>query len=87
MDADVMITIAFVLEVFLFGLVAAVVVARGVRKANRVAAAENERDRGEAPAEAIGPPRPPASANEPNGGDASRLVSGRAGRLLGDVHR
>jgi hypothetical protein len=86
MDADVMITIVFFLEVFLFGLVATVAVAGGVRKANREATAETDTDRRKAPAEAIAP-TPPASADEPNAGDASRLVSGRARRVLGGVHR
>ena len=86
MDADVMITIAFCLEVFLFGLVAAVAVAGGVRKANRAAMAENDPGRTKAPADAIAPTLP-ASADESNAGDASRLVSGRARCLLGGVRR
>ena len=77
MDADVMITIAFCLEVVLFGLVATVAAAGGVRKANREAAAEDDRDRGKAAARAI----------EPNGGDASRLVIGCARRALGGLDR
>ena len=40
MDADVVITIAFTLEVFLFALVAGVVIARGAHKATREAADE-----------------------------------------------
>jgi hypothetical protein len=42
MDADVMITIVFFLEVFLFGLVATVAVAGVVRKANREATAAHQ---------------------------------------------
>jgi hypothetical protein len=68
MDADVMITTVFFLEVFVAALVAAVAVAGGVRKANTEAAAENQRDGGQVRADAIFP-RPPASANSPNDGD------------------
>jgi uncharacterized protein YneF (UPF0154 family) len=45
MDADVMITIVFVLEVFLFGLAGGVFVAHEARKARLEGAAERERER------------------------------------------
>jgi hypothetical protein len=45
MDADVVITIVFVLEVVLFSAVATAFVTHGVRKARREAAIEDERDR------------------------------------------
>ena len=45
MDADVVITIIFVLEVVLFSAVATAFMAYGVRKARREAAVEDERDR------------------------------------------
>jgi hypothetical protein len=83
MDADVMITIAFCLEVFLFALVAGVVIARRAHKAKQEAAGE----RGTEPREpeAIAPPRPPASANELTAADASELVGGRARHALRGV--
>jgi hypothetical protein len=85
MDADVMITIAFTLEVFLFALVAAVVIARRAHKATREAAA-GERGTEPREPEAIAPPRPPtAAANESTAADASELVGGRAQRVLPGV--
>jgi hypothetical protein len=62
MDADVVITIAFCLEVFLFGLATALFVAREARKARAEAAAEKGRDRPES-AEMRSRPRRPARAN------------------------
>jgi hypothetical protein len=84
MDADVMITIAFTLEVFLFAFVAGVVVAHRAHKATREAAGE----RGTEPREpeAIASPRPPATANELTAADASELVGGRAPGALPGVH-
>jgi hypothetical protein len=83
MDADVMITIAFTLEVFLFALVAGAVFVRRAHKATREAAGE----RGTEPrgAEAIAPPRPSVTANELTAADASELVGGRALRALPGV--
>jgi hypothetical protein len=77
MDADVMITIAFTLEVFLFALVAGVVIVRRAHKATR----EAPRDRGTEPREpkTIGP-KPPATANERTAADASELMGGPAPR-------
>jgi hypothetical protein len=86
MDADVMITTVFFLEVFLAGLAATVAVARGVRKATRQAAAEDDRDRGTAPAEAM-VPSSAASRTSRNGADTSQLVNRRARRELEGVHR
>lgn len=58
MDADVMITVALCLEVFLFALAAGVFTARGAR----AEAPENGRVHVE-PAEMDTRPRPPASVN------------------------
>jgi hypothetical protein len=84
MDPDVMITIVFCVEVFLFALVPGVVIARRAHKAKRGAA-----ERGSEPREpkATGLPRPSATANELTAGDASELVGGRASRALRDVLR
>jgi hypothetical protein len=76
MDADVMITIAFTIEVFLFALVAGVVVARRAHKAAREAAGERRTEPREP--EAIALPGPRATANELTAADASELVGGRA---------
>jgi hypothetical protein len=62
MDPDVMITIAFSLEVFLFALATGLFVAHEARKTRAEAAAEKRRDRLE-PAEIRTRPRPPSSAN------------------------
>jgi hypothetical protein len=61
MDPDVMITIAFTLEVFLFVLVGGVVIARRADNATREAAGRH----GNEPREpkAIEPPRPRATMN------------------------
>jgi hypothetical protein len=84
MDADVMITIAFTLEVFLFALVAAVVIARRAHKATREGA--GERCTASREMEAIAPPRPPVTANEVTAAPgASELVGGRAPRALPGV--
>jgi hypothetical protein len=83
MDADVMITIAFTLEVFLFALVAAVVVARRAHRATREAAGERRTEPREP--KVIAPPRPPGTANELTAADASELVGGRAPRPLPGV--
>ena len=45
MDADVVITIVFVLEVVLFSAVATAFMVHGFRKARREAVVEDERDR------------------------------------------
>jgi hypothetical protein len=83
MDADVMITIAFTLEVFLFALTAGMVVARRAHKATREAAGERRTDPRES--EAIAPPRPPESRNELTAADASELVGRRAQHALPGV--
>jgi hypothetical protein len=63
MDADVMITVAFCLEVFFFGLGAAIFVAReAAREARPEAGTENGRERAE-PAKMRTRPRTPASAS------------------------
>lgn len=85
MDADVMITIVFCLEVFLFALVPGVVIARRAHKARQEAAAKRGSERGEAPAEAIRLPTSPATANELAAADASELAGGRARRAVRGV--
>ena len=62
MDADVMITIAFCLEVFLFALAGALFVAHEVRKSRSQAAVETGRERLE-PAAMRTRSRPSVSAN------------------------
>jgi hypothetical protein len=66
MDADVMITIALCLEVFLFGLAGALFVAHEVRKG-----------RSQATADVGTKPRPIASP-DPSGGDGTRAVAALA---------
>jgi hypothetical protein len=83
MDADVMITIAFTLEVFLFALVAAVVVARRAHRATRAAAGERRTESREP--KVIAPPRPPATANDLTAADDSELVGCRTPRVLPGV--
>lgn len=78
MDADVMITIVFTLEVFLFALVPGLVIAHRAHKAKQEAAAKRGSEHSEAPAEATGLPAPPATANELVAADASELAGGRA---------
>jgi hypothetical protein len=85
MDADVMITIVFTLEVFLFALVPGVVIARRAHKAKQEAAAKRGGERGEAPAEAIGLPTSPTTANELAAADASELAGGCARRAVRGV--
>jgi hypothetical protein len=75
MDADVMITIAFALEVVLFALAAAIFVAREARKAGAIAAAAREGW--------SGAPRPPRGFDDAKGADTTRLgtsASRRAAR-------
>jgi hypothetical protein len=75
MDADVMITIAFALEVVLFALAAAIFVAREARKAGAIAATAREGW--------PGAPRPPRGVEVAKVEDATRLgtsASRRAGR-------
>jgi hypothetical protein len=83
MDADVMITIVFTLEVFLFALVPGVVIVRR-HKAKQAAA---ERGSGPREPKATGLPRRSATANELTAVDASELVGGRARRALRGVRR
>jgi hypothetical protein len=80
MNADVMITIVFVAEVFLFALVAGVLIARHVGQAKREAVGERGTEPRET--EAIRRPRPPATANELTAADSSELVGSRAHRAL-----
>jgi hypothetical protein len=87
MNPDVMITIFFALEVFLFGIVAMVAVAGGLRKAAREAAAESERDRGETSAERIVSARRCTTANKLARTAVSPGRSGRAGRGHKGVRR
>ena len=75
MDADVMITVAFGLEVFLFALGASVFIVREARKARAEAAAENGRMRVK-PAEVHTRPRTPASAVPRVTARAHRAVRG-----------
>jgi hypothetical protein len=85
MNADVMITIVFTLEVFLFALVPGLVIARRAHAAKQEAAGKRGSERGEAPADAIGLPTPPATANELGAADASEIVGGRARRAVREV--
>jgi hypothetical protein len=80
MDADVMITIAFCLEVFLFALAGGLFVAHEVRKSRSEATVETGRGRLE-PAAMRTRPRPSASASL-NTADAAQPVTGRAGRAV-----
>jgi hypothetical protein len=80
MDADVMITIAFTFEVFLFALVAGMVIAR---RTTREAADERGTEPRES--EAIAPPSPRATTKELTAADASELVGGRAQHALPGV--
>jgi hypothetical protein len=77
MDPDVMITIVFCLEVFLFALVPGVVI---VRRAPEAKQAADERGTEPREPEEIAPPRPPATANELTAADASELMGSRARR-------
>jgi hypothetical protein len=70
MDADVMITIAFCLEVFLLALAVGLFVVHEVRKSRSQATAEIRTE-----------PRPVASA-DPIAADATRAVTARAGRAV-----
>lgn len=80
MDADVMITIAFCLEVFLFALAVGLFVAHEARENRSEAAAENGRERIER-AEMRIRPRPSASAKL-SAADGARPVTARAGRAV-----
>jgi hypothetical protein len=80
MDADVMITIAFGLEVFLCALAGGLLVAHEVRKSRSEAAVETGRERLE-PAAMRTRPRPSASGNL-NTADAAQPVTVRAGRAV-----
>jgi hypothetical protein len=79
MDADVMITIAFCLEVFLFALAWGLLVAHEVRKSRSGAAVETRREHLE-PAAMRTRPRPSTSANLSTA-DA-QPVTVRAGRAV-----
>jgi hypothetical protein len=78
MDADVMITIALCLEVFLFGLAGGLFIAHEVRKSRSEAAAETGRERPE-PAAMRTRPRPSASAKST--ADAAQPLT-REGRAI-----
>ncbi len=83
MDADVMITIAFCFEVFLFALAAGLFVAHEARKSRSEAAAEKGRERLE-PAEMRSRPGRSASANL-SAVASARPVTARAGRAVRDL--
>jgi hypothetical protein len=70
MDADVMITIAFCLEVFLFALAGTVFVARELRRSRSQATAENH------------PGRTPIASAKPIAADGTRAVTARARRAV-----
>ena len=80
MDADVMITIALCLEVFLIALAGGLFVAHEIRKSGSEAAVDTGRERLE-PAAVRTRPRPSASANLSTA-DAARPVTVRAGRAI-----
>jgi hypothetical protein len=80
MDADVMITIAFCLEVFLFALVGGLFVAHEVRKSRSQAAVQTGCERLE-PAAMRTRPRPSASANLCTA-DTAQPVTVRVGRAI-----
>jgi hypothetical protein len=73
MDADVMITIAFCLEVFLFALAGGLFIKREVRKSQSQARAERH-----------AAPRPIARAN-PIAAEGTRAVTERATRAVRGV--
>jgi hypothetical protein len=83
MDADVMLTIAFCFEVFLFALAAGLFVAHEARKSRSEAAAEKGRERLE-PAEMRTPPGWSASTNL-SAAATARPVTARAGRAVRDL--
>jgi hypothetical protein len=78
MDADVMITIVFCLEVFLFALAGGLFVAHEVGKSRSRAAVETGRERLE-PAATRTHPMGSASANE-SAAEAAQPVTARTGR-------
>jgi len=78
MDPDVMITIAFCLEVFLFALAGGLFVAHEVRKSRSEATVETGHERLE-PAAMRTRPRPSVSANL-SAADAAQPVTVPAGR-------
>jgi hypothetical protein len=80
MDADVMITIAFCLEVFLFALAGGLFVAHEVRKSRSEAAVEIGREHLR-PAATRTRPRPSASAKRSTA-DAAQPVTVRADRAV-----
>jgi hypothetical protein len=80
MDADVMITIAFCLEVFLLALAGGLFVAGEVRKSRSDAAVKTERERLE-PATMRTLLRPSPSANLSTA-EAAQPVTVRAGRAV-----
>jgi hypothetical protein len=80
MDADVMITIAFCLEVFLFALVGGLFVAHEVRKSRSEAAAEAGRTRFER-AKMRTQPRPSARGKV-SGARGAEPVTMREGRAV-----
>jgi hypothetical protein len=80
MDADVMITIAFCLEVFLFALAGGLLVAHEVGKSRSEAAAEAGRARLER-AKMRTRPRPPARAKV-SGARAAEPLATREGRAV-----
>jgi hypothetical protein len=80
MGADVMITIVFVLEVFLFGLAAGVFVVHEARKTRAESAGENGRERLK-PAAISTRPRAGASAKR-SAADKTRPATMRTGRAV-----
>jgi len=80
MDAEVMIMIAFCLEVFLFALAGGLFVAHAVRKSRSEAAVETAREDLE-PAAMRTRPTPSTGANLSTA-DAAQPVTARAGRAV-----
>jgi hypothetical protein len=78
MDADVMITIAFVVETALFALVGGIFIAREVRKAGSEAAAAREGE-----PSALRPPRGVDDASVPDTMRLGTTASRRAARGVG----
>ena len=81
MDADVMITIAFCLEVLLFALAGALFVAHEVRKSRSEAAVETGRER----LEAMRTPPGPSPSAHVSAGKAAHAVTAHAGRTVRDL--
>ena len=82
MDADVMITIAFCLEVVLFALATGLFVAHEARKSRSEAAVEKGRERPK-PTEIRTRPRPSASANLSAASGAAPVTAREGGAVRG----